>query len=305
MVTGMLSTPAVVVGGTAVILASGLAGAAAILEIDVRRALQRRRPSPVVEREKDLAAALGVSWRRWILLRAATTLVATVLGLLTGIWALTILLAVAALFGLPFVLSGRATSRRLSMERAFLGQLRHIRDRMAIGNQSLDTALQEVGQNPGKDLAYVLLPLRRGGSMAENIAQCGVRSRSPIVELACGALIWSRTRSLDALISAKDEVLIPVGEAQLAVQEEAHVTLAQQRAVTFAMAALMSFMFGAVIRVDAFRTFYQTGAGLAVLVTSTGLFVLLVGALGRIVSVPRLSRWNMRRIADLEAIPRE
>ncbi|MDQ2959876.1 MAG: hypothetical protein M3R48_02335 [Candidatus Dormibacteraeota bacterium] len=70
-----------------------------------------------------------------------------------------------------------------------------------------------------------------------------MRARSPVVEQACGVLLRSRSRSLDALIEAIDGVLLPVGEAQLAVQEESAVTLSQQRAVTLAMSALMAVMF--------------------------------------------------------------
>ena len=80
------------------------------------------------------------------------------------------------------------------MERAFLVQLRVLRDRMAIGNQSLDSALQEIGRNPGRELAYVLEPWAQGGSVTGNIVRCGVRSRSPLVEHACAVLIWARTQ---------------------------------------------------------------------------------------------------------------
>lgn len=301
----MLPTPVVLVGGTAIVLASGLAGVAAILDVDFRNTLRRQRPVAVVEREKDIAAALGVPWRNWVLLRSSTTLLALLLGLVTGIWALALLLAAVAVFGLRFVLAGRAAMERLRMERAFLGQLRHLRDQMAVGNHSLDTALQEIGLQPGRELQYVLSPLARSGSIAENIVECGVRSRSPLVEQACGVLIVARTRSLDALIAAIDEVLLPVGDAQLAVQEEALVTLSQQRAVTFAMAALMAFMFATVIRVEAFRAFYQTPAGMLVLLGAAGIFFVLVGLLGRIVAVPRWTRWSMPRLAELESRPRE
>jgi len=304
-VVAAASSAVVLVGGTAIILACGLAGAAAILEIDIRTAMRRRADSPLVERERDVAAALGIQWRRWLVLRTGTVAGAVALGLLTGIWAVTVLLAVLAIFGLRFALSGRAARQRLRVERAFIGQLRHLRDRMAVGNQSLDTALQEIGLNPGKDLVYILSPLARGGSILANIVECGVRSRSPIIEQACGVLIWARTRSLDALIAVIDDVLIPVGEAQLAVQEEAHVTLAQQRAVTFAMASLMGFMFAAVIRVDSFRAFYQTTEGLLVLLAASTVFFLLVAALGRIVSVPQWTRWNVPRMAELEVASHE
>ena len=91
-----------------------------------------------------------------------------------------------------------------------------------------------------------------------NLVLSGLRSRSPLVEHACAVLIWARTRSLDGLISAIDDVLLPVGEAQLQVEEESLVTLTQQRAVTFAMSALMTVMFVSLVRVASFRAYYDT-----------------------------------------------
>jgi hypothetical protein len=176
---------------------------------------------------------------------------------------------------------------------------------MAIGNQSLDTALQEIGRNPAKELAGVLLPLARGGSIVENIVECGVRSRSPIIENACGLLIWARTRSLDALISIIDDVLLPVGEAQLAVAEESLVTLTQQRAVSFAMAALMTLMFVAIVRVDAFRTYYRSVPGSVVLLIAVAMFATLVASVGRIVGTTRWTRWDLRELASQERRPHE
>ncbi len=169
---------------------------------------------------------------------------------------------------------------------------------MAIGNQTLDTALQEIGRDPGPQLQYVLAPLARGGSVVENIVAVGVRARSPVVEYACAVLLWTRSRSLDALIDAIDQLLLPVGEAQLAVQEEAAVTLTQQRAVTVAMSALMLVMFVIAVRVDSFRAFYQSVEGNVVLVAVIVLFTLLVGLLGIIVRVRSWTRWDLHRLAQ-------
>lgn len=300
-----VSASVVLVGGTAVALASGLAATAAILELDLAQMLRPKREFALAEREKDLAAGLGIRWRTWLLLRCSTALLAVLLGAWSGIWVLTVLLVAVAVFGLRFALAGRAAARRLRMERAFLAELRHIRDRIAVGNQSLDTALLEVGLDPPRELRYVLSPLAGGGPVGETIVECALRARSPVIDQACMALVWSRTRSLDALISAIDDVLLPVGESQLAVQEESLVTLAQQRAVIFAMAALMGFMFATVMRVDVFRSFYQTGEGAAVLLLVAASFLGLVAMVGRIVAIPPWTRWNMRRVAALDRQPHD
>lgn len=284
--------------GLLVVIACAVGATAAILDLDVKALRHRRRPSPTLERERDLAANLGWPWRRWVTVRLALIAAGVGLGLLSRIWILVLIGALLGTFGFRFALAGRAASRRLRVERAFLARLRDIRDRMAIGNQSLDTALQEIGRNPGPDLEYVLAPLARGGSVVDNIVEVGTRARSPVVEYACAVLLWTRSRSLDALIEAIDGLLLPVGEAQLAVQEESAVTLTQQRAVTMAMAGLMAVMFAVVVRVDSFRAFYQSFAGNVVLVGVVLIFALLVGLLGLIVRVHAWTRWDLRRLAE-------
>lgn len=281
-----------------VVIACAAGGAAAILDLDMRT-LGRQRPRwRVLERERDVAANLGWPWHRWVGMRLSLVAAGIALGLLSRIWILVVIGGLLGVFGFRFALAGTAANRRLRMERAFLGRLRDLRDRMAVGNQSLDTALQEIGRDPGPGLEYVLAPLARGGSVLDNIVAVGLRARSPVVEYACAVLLWTRSRSLEALIEAIDELLLPVGSAQLAVQEEAAVTLTQQRAVTIAMSVLMVVMFVIVIRVDTFRAFYQSFAGNVVLVGVVILFALLVSLLGLIVQVRDWTRWDLRRLAE-------
>jgi hypothetical protein len=284
--------------GFLVVIACAAGAAAAILDLDVHVLRRERSPSPLLERERDLAANLGWRWRSWVTVRLALITAGVGLGLLSRIWILVLIGGLIGTFGFRFALAGRAATRRLRVERAFLGRLRDLRDRMAIGNQSLDTALQEIGRNPGPDLEYVLAPLARGGSTLDNIVEVGLRARSPVVEYACAVLLWTRSRSLDALIEAIDQLLLPVGEAQLAVQEEASVTLTQQRAVTIAMSVLMLVMFTVIVRVDTFRAFYQSAAGNLVLVIVVVIFALMVALLGLIVRVRDWTRWDLRRLTE-------
>ena len=284
--------------GFLVVIACAAGAAAAIVDLDLHALRRDRPPSPLLERERDLAANLGWQWRSWVAVRLLLITAGVGLGLLSRIWILVLIGGLVGTFGFRFALAGRAVSRRLRVERAFLGRLRDLRDRMAIGNQTLDTALQEIGRDPGPELEYILAPLARGGSVLDNIVAVGVRARSPVVEYACAVLLWTRSRSLDALIEAIDELLLPVGQAQLAVQEEASVTLAQQRAVTIAMSVLMLVMFAVIVRVDTFRAFYQSLEGNVVLILVVVIFALLVGLLGLIVRVRDWTRWDLRRLAE-------
>jgi hypothetical protein len=126
----------------------------------------------------------------------------------------------------------------------------------------------------------------------------GVRARSPLVEQAAAVLIWARTRSSDFLIETIDSVLVPVGEAQIAVQEESMVTLTQQRAVTVAMAGLLGAMLVLILRVGSLRAFYQTFAGQVWLLVVLAVFTILVVALGLIVRPREWTRWNLHALAE-------
>src|SRR5450631_2697769 len=123
-----LPEPVLLVTGIAVIIACGCAGLVTILGIDPLASTRRRRTIPLLEREKDVAAALGWPWRRWIALRVAVTLAGVIVGFTTQIWLLTLLLGTIGFFGVRFLVAGRAARRRLRMERAFLVQLRTLRD---------------------------------------------------------------------------------------------------------------------------------------------------------------------------------
>ena len=298
----LLPDSIVLVAGVALALACGLTLAALILGADLP-AVQRRSPA-LLEREQDLAVALGVPWRAWLLVRGATIAVGVLLGVVSGVWLLVPVLAIAAFVGGRFAVAGHAARRQLRMERSFLAQLRVLRERMALAHQSLDTALLELAATPPPELAHVLAPLRSGGSIADNIVACGERSRSALVEQCCAVLLWARTRSLDALIDAIDAVLLPVGEAQLAVEEESLVTLTQQRAVTFAMAALLAVMLATLLRVDSFRAYYRTPTGTLVLLVALALFAVLTAAVGRIVHVTRWTRWDLNAMLVQESKPR-
>lgn len=294
----VLPLPDVLVIGVAVIIACACGTVAAILDLDLRRMRPPRdRRHALLEREKDIAAGLGWPWRRWVALRLSCVALGVAVARVTGV---TLLYAVGPIAGWEatgFALAGVAANRRLRMERAFLGQLRSLRDRMAVSNQSLDTALQEIGRSPSAELSQVLAPLGRGGSTIANCVEMGVRARSPLVEQAAAVLIWARSRSSDFLIQTIDTVLLPVGEAQVALQEEYMTTLTQQRAVTVAMAALLIAMLAVVLRVGSLRAYYQTVAGQLVLLLVLALFAILVGLLGVILRARPWTRWDLGRLA--------
>lgn len=289
---------AVLVVGVIVVIACACGAVAAICDLDLRRIGPRGRRPRLLERQKDIAAGLGWPWGRWITLRLACVALGLGIAAITGITLLYVVGPIAGWEATGFALSGVAAGRRLRMERAFLGQLRTLRDRMAVSNQSLDTALQEIARSPSAELAHILEPLGRGGATVAGCVEMGLRARSPLVEQAAAVLIWARSRSSDFLIHTIDGVLVPVGEAQLAVQEEHMAILTQQRAVTVAMSALLVAMLAVVLRVGSLRAYYQTLVGQIILLLVFALFAVLVSLLGWIVRVRPWTRWDLPRLAE-------
>lgn len=76
------------------------------------------------------------------------------------------------------------------------------------------------------------------------------------------------------------------------------VSLAQQRAVTFAMSALLAVMLAVLLRISSFRQYYQSPAGQLVLVIVALLFAMLVGLLGAIARTREWTRWDLRSMAE-------
>jgi hypothetical protein len=291
--------PEMLVVGIVVIFACTCGVAAALLGLDLGRLRPPRgRRYPLLERQKDIAAGLGWRWERWLAFRGACVILGVLIAWWTGIVLLYAVAPIAGWAGTGFAFSGVAANRRLRMERAFLGELRNLRDRMAVSNQSLDTALQEMGRRPSAELAVVFAPLSDRGSTLANVVEMGRRARSPIVEAAVAVFIWARSRSSEFLIQSIDSVLLPVGEAQIALEEERMTTLSQQRAVTVAMAALLGVMLFLVLRIDSLRAFYQSFVGQIWLLVAFGVFALLVAVLGALVRQRGWTRWELVRLAD-------
>src|SRR5262249_48932485 len=94
----------VLVAGVALALACGLGLAALILGTAIP-AMRRRSPA-LLERERDFAVALGVPWRAWLTMRALALGVGVLLGVVSGVWLLVPVLAIAAFVGGRFAVAG-------------------------------------------------------------------------------------------------------------------------------------------------------------------------------------------------------
>jgi hypothetical protein len=286
-----------------VVLALTLAAGAAALflgvPLDRPRARWKSFVRPFLERQRDLAQSLGLRLRSWLLLRALCAVAGLAAGALTGVPTLALGAAALGLFGLPWLLAGRAARRRLGMERALSGLVVEVRDLMRQSNLALDRALREAARAPMPELRHVLAPLTGDEPVADCLVEVSRRARSPLADMVVSALLIARTHDPMALVRVVDEILRPLLEVSVEVQEENHATVAQQRAAALAIGVIMALLFAAVMRVPSLQAFYASAPGQLVLLGVLGMYLALVWAIGQIARPLRWVAW------DIEALRRE
>lgn len=254
---------------------------------------------PYLGGQLDTAQGLGLSPRGWLLLRLGAGLVGLVAGSLTGIVTVTVVGTLLGLFGLPWLLGGRSAARRLQMERALASLALSIRNLMEHSNLALDRALREAARSPSPELHHVLAPLTGDVQVADALTEVARRARSPLADLLVTAMLIARTHNPMALVRVTDEVVLPMMEAAVRVQEENHATVAQQRAAAIAIGVIMAILFAAVMRVPTMRDYYSTAGGQLILVAIMLMYLGLVWMLGRIAKPMPWVDW------DVDSIRRE
>ena len=254
---------------------------------------------PRLRSQHDIALSLGLSLRAWVALRVVAGLTGFVACSITGLWTVTVAGTLLAVFGLPWLLAGRAAKRRLRMERALATLALSVRNLMQQSNLALDRALREAARSPGPELAYVLSPLAGDVPVAEALVHVARRARSPLGDLLVTAMLVARTHNPLALVKVTDEVLLPVMEHAVEVQEENHATVAQQRTAALAIGVILGILFFSVMRVPSLYAYYSTAGGQLVLLSVMAMYLGLVWLLG----------WMARPIAwvewDIAAVRRE
>lgn len=251
------------------------------------------------ERQLDTAQLLGIGGRGWLGLRVTAALGGLALGSLTGVFTLTVAGFLLGTFGLPWLLAGRAAARRLQLERSLASLALAIRNLMQHSNLALDRALREAARAPAPELAQVLAPLAGDLPVAEGLVELARRARSPLADLLASALLVARTHNPMALVRVTDEVLLPLMQAAVEVQEENHATVAQQRTAAVAVGLIMAALLLAVMRVPTMHEYYSTAAGQLVLVVVMLMYLGLVWILGRVARPLPWADW------DIAAVRRE
>ncbi len=295
------SPPLLFAAEIVLVLALAAAAAALVFGSPLDGAMRRWRKAALrfLERQQDLAQSLGLRLRSWLLLRLLCAGAGLAAGWLTGVPTLTLGGAALGLFGLPWLLAGRAARRRLAMERSLAGFVVEVRDLMRQSNLALDRALREAARGPTPELRYVLAPLAGDRPIADSLAEVARRARSPLADLVVTALLIARTRDPIALVRVVDEVLRPLLEVSVEVQQENHATVAQQRAAALAIGVIMALLLAAVMRVPSMQAFYLSAPGQLVLLAVFAMYLGLVWTIGQVARPLRWVAW------DIEALRRE
>ncbi|HEX4213330.1 MAG TPA: hypothetical protein VIA06_08415 [Candidatus Dormibacteraeota bacterium] len=283
-----------------VLLALGALVAATLLyDPSYRRGQGGAQLRRFVAMQRDLAATLGMSLRTWLVIRIAITVVGLALGALTSVWTVIILGGLLGWVAVPWLLEGRAAKRRLSMERAVTALVREIASLMQQSNLTLDRALREAARNPAPELASVLAPLRSDRAVPECLAEVSTRARSSLADVFCIGALVARTHDPAAFVQVSEQVLTPVLNVAVEIQEENHATLAQQRTASMAIGVVMAVLFFALMRVSTMRHFYAGVAGQLVLLVVIVIYLGLVWVIGQVARPVRWTEW------DVDAVRRE
>lgn len=258
---------------------------------------------PHLHRQQDLAVSLGLSFRAWVGLRALAALVGLLLGSITGLSTVTVAGALLGLFGLPWLLAGRAAKGRLRMERALATFALAVRNLMQQSNLALDRALREAARSPAPELTHVLGPLAGEVPVAEGLVELARRARSPLADLVSTAMLVARTHDPLALVRVTDEVLLPLMEQAVDVQEDNHATVAQQRSAALAIGVILGILFFAVMRVPSLYAYYATPGGQVVFLGVLAMYLFLVWLLGRIARPIEWVEWDVAAVrAEVERL---
>jgi hypothetical protein len=249
--------------------------------------------------QRDLAATLGMSLRTWLMIRVAITVLGLILGALTSVWTVVILGGLLGWLAVPWLLAGRAANRRLSMERAITALVREIGSLMQQSNLTLDRALREAARNPAPELNDVLEPLRSDRAVPECLAEVSARARSALADVFCIGALVARTHDPAAFVQVSEQVLTPVLNVAVEIEEENHATLAQQRTASMAIGVVMTVLFFALMRVSTMRHFYAGLAGQLVLLVVIVIYLCLVWVIGEVARPVRWTEW------DVDAVRRE
>jgi hypothetical protein len=256
-----------------------------------------------IERQRDIAISIGVALRTWLLLRVAVSVLGLLLGSLTSLWTIAVLGGALGWFGLPWLLRGRMTKRRLAMERAVMALVREVASLMQQSNLSLDRALREAARNPAPELRRVLGPLRSDRSVPECLTEVAALARTPMVDMLCIAVMVARTHDPAAFVRVAEQVLGPVLEVAIEIQEENNATVAQQRSAAIAIGIVMGILFFSVMRVPTMHDFYASFVGQLVVLLVIGCYLFLVWLLGQIAKPIGWTRWNVDAVRkEMEAL---
>lgn len=293
-----------------IVLVLGLAAAAAATALGhppgPLPALQKRLLRDMAgagRRQAEMASDLGLTTGWWLALRAGAVLGGSLTGAVSGIPAVALIGAIGGLVGLPWALAGAIARRRLRVERALTSLALALRNLMRQSNLALDRALREAARSAPPELVQVLAPLNGDTSVADALCEIARRARSPLADLLVTALLVARTHNPMALVNVTDEVLLPLMEQAVAIQEENLATVAQQRAAAVAIGLIMAVLFVAVVRVPSMHAFYEGAPGQLILLAVAAMYAGLVWAIGQVARPIRWVEWDIDAIrAEAEAL---
>lgn len=279
-----------------VLLAGACLLAALILDVRVPRREVPRLARTALTREQEFAAAVGLTWRNWLIARAGFVVVALAFAWTTHVAFVDVLALVLGLVGPRLLLAGRAERRRIRQARAFVALLRQFASRLAVSNEPFDAILADTAANAPQELAF-LRPAGGSRDVLTAVIAAIKESKSELLEKGLVTLLVSRTRDRITLAELLQQHQVPEIEALIDEAEEMRAVRSAQNATIVVLAGALGFMFAFLNGVPALHDFYSSAAGSIALVVVVAVFVTAVTAMKMLLRQPRIFHWDLDRVA--------
>ena len=258
--------------------------------------------SALMDRARDQAAAIGMPWRGWVILRVVLLGIGILIGYTSQIPVIAVL-AIAGTLGLPSWIVRMVASRRgLKQHEAAQQRLEQLVGEISRSRIPVNQALHNMAIDAPAALTRILAPLAGSGDIREALIEVAERGRTPEMEQIAMLLLLARTRDPKVMVANIEDVLLPRLAGDLKVDRNLDKLMTDVRLKAVIMIFVISGLFVFLDTTQSFHSFYGTFLGQVSLMVAILILTGAVMVLNRMTRPPARVRWSVRRLMELEGV---
>lgn len=255
----------------------------------------------LADREKDQAAAMGMPWRGWIVMRVGLLVIGGLVGYASQIPVVAVLAVVATLALPSWVVRTVASRRVLKQHEAAQQRLEQLVGEISRSRITVNQALHNMALDAPAALTKILAPLAGSGDIREALIEVAERGRTPEMEQIAMLLLLARTRDPNVMVANIEDALLPRLAGDLKVDRNLDKLMMDVRLKAVIMVIVISGLFFFLDTTQSFHSFYSTFLGQVSLGVAILIVTGAVAMLNRMTRPPARVRWSVRRLMELEA----